>query len=294
MPPGPGDPDEPDFDEVDDAESDDPNDDDDDDGERADVHEGDHDLAAELGTEHGDHDPAIDEVMASVPLFPLPNVVLLPGAVLPLHVFEKRYRQMTEHLVGGGRRMNPAESNRLLAIVRIGAKFDPMDDQPPLMEVGCCGRILDAQRLDDGRWNILVKGLCRVRVGDELDPELAGPGGDAVLYRRADLLPLHSKRAFEIDLGEAREKMRRLCRRPPIVGTPVGRQLDKLLSGPIPTAQLADVLAFDLLEDVDEKQALLEETDVRRRVERLAHLLDEQFPEPDSIIKLSDRFQVDE
>ena len=235
--------------------------------------------------------------LAAVPLFPLPGCVLLPGAVLPLHVFERRYRQMTRHALG-----EEYDGRRLLGICRVRDGADPMDDQPSLHEVACVAAIVDHQSLPDGRFNLLVKGLARVKIRDELpvhpdagdDPKGGRGCNGATMYRRADLGVVRCSSAFEIDLGEAREKMRDLCRRPPIVGTPVAHHLDKLFASGVPTARLADVLAFDLLEDVDAKQALLEETNVRRRVERLAALLDRQFPEPDSILKLSKRFSVDD
>ena len=233
-----------------------------------------------------------DGVLRNVPLFPLPGLVLLPGAVLPLHVFERRYRQMTEDALTRGR-----DGRGLIGICRLRDGFDPMDDSPPIYDVACVAAVCDCQKLPDGRYNILVRGLDRVRVGAEMQLGEAADedeAGDLVMYRRADLSHIQCTAAFEIDLGETREKLRSLCRRPPIVGTPVAGQLEKLFASSATTAQLADVLAFDLLEDLDEKQSLLEETDVRRRVERLAHLLDRQFPEPDSVVKLSERFNDDE
>ncbi len=224
-----------------------------------------------------------------VPLFPLPNMVLLPGAVLPLHVFERRYRQMTRHMIDAD-----FDGRRLIGVCRVKGCFDPMDDVPPLYDVACIAAVVDHQVLPDGRYNVLVKGLNRARLGSEAQCGLDAPDGEPYMYRRADMHMISCCKAFEIDLGEARQKMKMLCRRPPILGTPVATQLEKLFLSSVPTARLADVLAFDLLEDVEDKQKLLEETDVRRRVETLAALLDKQFPEVDSIVKLSERFQVDD
>ncbi len=229
------------------------------------------------------------ERIDAVPLFPLPGVVLFPGAILPLHVFERRYRQMTRHSVEG-----EYDGRKLIGICRIREGVDPMEDGPALFQHGCVGTVVDHQRLPDGRYNVLVRGVCRIKIEGELDVGEDIYGGEPIMYRRADLQVIGSRRAFEIDLGDVRERMQRLCRRPPILGTPVAGQLEKLFASPLPTARLADVLAFDLLDDIDEKQALLEETDERKRTETLANLLDQQFPEPDSIRKLGDRFKVDE
>ena len=226
--------------------------------------------------------------LPKVPLFPLPNVVLLPGAVLPLHVFEKRYRVMTADALG----LEGEEDGRgLICMCRIRPGHNPMDDQPAIFPTACVGRIVHHEQLADGRCNLLLLGLARVQVGAEC--LLGDCHDDAKPYRRADLQVLPCTRAYEIDLGEAREKMKSLCRRPPIAGTPVAHQLEKLFCGSTPTARLADVLAFDLLEDVDQRQQLLEELDERRRVELLARMLDEQFPDPASTACFDDRFADD-
>ena len=233
-------------------------------------------------------------VIRQVALFPLPNVVLFPGAVLPLHVFERRYRAMTSDVLteaaSGGR-------PPLIGMCRVRPGHDPMDDQPALFEVACVGRIVHHESLPDGRFNFLLQGAHRVRVGDEYplgDPDDEDADENGRSYRRADLFPMPSRKAFEIDLGESRDRLKQLCRRPPIAGTPAGEHLEKLFAGPAPTAQLADVLAFDLLEDLDARQALLEELDERRRVEALAALLDEQFPDPASLKSMADRFNSDD
>ncbi len=227
---------------------------------------------------------------SAVPLFPLLNVVLFPGAVLPLHIFEQRYRVMTADALGTKCAQRP-DGRRLICMCRIREGHDPMDDQPPIYEVGCVGQVIDHEKLGDGRYNILLQGLCRVRVGREYP---LGEGHDRKPYRRADLHPVACDKAFEIDVADAREKMKSLCRRPPIAGTPVGRQLEKLFCSSMSTVQLADVLAFDVIEDIHERQRLLEETDERRRVEQLVALLDRQFPDAGAILSTKTRFDVDE
>ncbi len=229
------------------------------------------------------------DMINGVPLFPLPGVVLLPGAILPLHIFERRYRQMTRHAVESS-----YDGRGLIGICRVLGDPDPMNEQMNVYDVACVAKIIDHQRLPDGRFNVLVQGAERVRVGEEAELYEEVYAGEPLMYRRADLEVLGCEKAFEIDLGDARDRMRNLCRRPPILGTPVAGQLEKLFASPLPTTRLADVLAFDLLDDADVKQELLEDLNDRHRTERVAMLLDEQFPEPDSIKKLGDRFKVDE
>lgn len=92
-----------------------------------------------------------------VPLFPLPNVLLYPGAVLPLHVFEPRYVELIED-------MNAAGLDRIaLALLKPGWKEAYFED-PPFYEIGGLGRLISTQPAQDGRYNILLEGLGRARL----------------------------------------------------------------------------------------------------------------------------------
>ena len=104
-------------------------------------------------------------------LFPLPDVLLFPHALLPLHIFEPRYRQMTEDALAG---------DRLVTMVQIrpAPKGSPWVEPVPIMEVGCVGKIVQYERLADGRFNFLLLGCKRVRLKREI------PGGK--LYRIAE------------------------------------------------------------------------------------------------------------
>jgi Lon protease-like protein len=86
-----------------------------------------------------------------VPLFPLPNVLLYPGAVLPLHVFEPRYVELVED-------MNAAGLDQIaLALLQPGWK-DLYFEEPPFYEIGGLGRLISTQPAQDGRYNILLEG----------------------------------------------------------------------------------------------------------------------------------------
>src|SRR3954471_18886278 len=95
-----------------------------------------------------------------VRLFPLPNLVLFPQVVQPLHVFEQRYRQMTADALAGDRLI-------AMALLRPGWEAD-YDGKPAIHPVACLGRVVAEQRLDDGRYNILLRGLSRIRVVKEI------------------------------------------------------------------------------------------------------------------------------
>src|SRR6516225_204839 len=107
-----------------------------------------------------DDDPTLERFSKLCRLFPLPKVVLFPHAVMPLHIFEPRYRQMTEDALA---------TDRLVTIVQWRAPYPTEPDTlPELEEIGCLGRILQHERLADGRFNFLLLGRKRVRLGREL------------------------------------------------------------------------------------------------------------------------------
>lgn len=91
-----------------------------------------------------------------IPLFPLPDVILHPGQVIPLHIFEPRYRQMTRDLLD-------AAGELILGTV-IGDDQKLMNGVAPVQPVAGRGRIESYEELDDGRFIIMVAGLDRVRV----------------------------------------------------------------------------------------------------------------------------------
>jgi Lon protease-like protein len=104
---------------------------------------------------------ALQEFSGVARLFPLPNVVLFPFLVQPLHIFEPRYRQMAIDALAGDRLI-------ATALLRPGweAKYD---GKPAVFPVVCLGRIVSDQRLPDGRFNIQLRGLSRARILQEVD-----------------------------------------------------------------------------------------------------------------------------
>ena len=107
----------------------------------------------------------------TVPLFPL-GTVLLPGATLPLHIFEPRYRQLTVDLVTG------AVPDKEFAVVAVREGFTPDDDgMAALHTIGCTAELRDVRRLPDGRYDIVTRGSRRFRLLDlnaESKPYLMG------------------------------------------------------------------------------------------------------------------------
>src|SRR6476661_7551383 len=90
-------------------------------------------------------------------LFPLPNLVFFPQVVQGLHIFEPRYRKMTADALSG---------DQLLTLVLLREEDG---DGPDIAEIGCLGRIIHHERLPDGRYNLRLRGLARVRLVEEFD-----------------------------------------------------------------------------------------------------------------------------
>ena len=198
---------------------------------------------------------------SAVPLFPLPNVVLFPRAILPLHIFEERYKAMTaDALAGAG----------VIAMALLKTGWEKCYyGAPPIEPVVCAGKILTHEKLPDGKYNFLLQGLARARVVRE-DRKRS--------YRVAELELLAEPDVMEIDLENERLRLTSMLSEGICANLPVVRQFRQMLCSTMPTAEIADLLAFNFIEDVQVKQALLSETDPRRRVERLLPILEELRP----------------
>ena len=95
-----------------------------------------------------------------IPLFPLPNVVFFPRTYLPLHIFESRYRRMVR---------DAAASHRMIGMVLLKEGWETdYAGAPPIFPIGAVGRMVTVQALSDGRFNILLQGLGRFEIQEEL------------------------------------------------------------------------------------------------------------------------------
>jgi Lon protease-like protein len=95
----------------------------------------------------------------TIPIFPLPNAVLFPNVFMPLHIFEARYRTMVSEALAG---------DRIIGMVLLKAGFEAeYNGRPPIFPVGCAGVITHSEPLQDGRFNIVLKGIEKFRVTDE-------------------------------------------------------------------------------------------------------------------------------
>ena len=201
----------------------------------------------------------IETFSGTARLFPLPNLVLFPYVMQPLHVFEPRYRALLEDALAG---------DGLIAMALLAPGWqDDYEGRPPLYPTACLGRITAHFRLADGTYNVLLLGLRRVRIVRELAPARHFREAKVELYE--DFHPAHQA-ARQAALQQAlREALVRIL---PLL--PEAReQLDQLLGDDVPLGMLTDIIGYMLDMELAQKHALFTEVDVHRRAELLlAHL----------------------
>ena len=204
--------------------------------------------------------------LTSLPIFPLPNCVLLPGGLMPLHVFEPRYRDLTRDCLAG---------TQLMAIARLRPGYETSYyGRPPVYERCGVGRIICSEELPDGRFALLLRGVARAEIAREL------PADRTYRVVEAKLLPDAS-----CDAATARDHHRRLislCDRLAEVIDQGGPQLRDLVRSFESPGACADAIAAALIMDADERQELLEACDPMVRLQRtlghVSHLLCELAP----------------
>lgn len=200
--------------------------------------------------------PQFNELPAVIPLFPLPEVLLLPGGMLPLNIFEPRYLSMVRNALG---------ADRLIGMIQPLSGEGRAGD-PPLYDTGCAGRISRFEETPDGRFLISLKGVCRFDLAEELLPQ------DGYRRARADWSP------YEGDMMEAATQtcLDRSRLFPALRGyfKLHGIEADWETLGEAPDDRLVTCLSMICPFGGSEKQALLEAPDLDARAEILTTLIE--------------------
>ncbi len=189
----------------------------------------------------------LQPVLAALPIFPLPGTVFFPHTLLPLHVFEPRYRQLTEQVLA---------SHQHLAVVLVDAANATAAPRQ-CARVGGLGRLVHHERLPDGRFHVLLQGVGRVAFDDEVPPE-------GLLYRRvkARLLDPGDDDDVDDEMMTLRGCYAQLLDAHPECKDTLG-DLPLRLSSP---SVVADLVCAALIEDVAQRQRALEESSLCRRL----------------------------
>jgi Lon protease-like protein len=187
-----------------------------------------------------------------VRLFPLSNLVMFPGNLLPLHIFESRYVEMLEDALSG---------DQLVAMATLapGHEHDYYS-RPPVWPTVCIGRVKAYQRTAQGTYNLVLAGLERAQIEYEIEPVRS--------FRRAKV-KLVGRRFWKVDAA-SRELAEKLAA--------AIMKIEELQGRDVPLAALTDVVAFHLPLATDLKLKLLAEPDARVR----AKLLLDNLPQVES------------
>ena len=189
-----------------------------------------------------------------LPLFPLPNIVLFPNVFLPLHIFEPRYREMVADALA---------SDRMIGMVLLRPGWDrDYEGRPPIYSVGCSGVLTHNERLPDGRYNLVLRGIERFRILEE---------DHALSYRRAVVEPLRDE---PLDAADRAAIQRQRAKLESMVGPSQSSGGDPRMPASMSDEDLVNALAQYLDLEPLEKQALLEKPCLRTRAESLVELLE--------------------
>ena len=202
-------------------------------------------------------DPSFDELPATLPVFPLPGVLLLPRGKLPLNIFEPRYLNMTRDALATDRLIGMIQPKPAEGGHDAGARC--------LYRIGCAGRITQFTETDDGRFLVTLTGVCRFSV----DEEIASMRG----YRRviADWGPfsrdLSSEGEADLDRGLLVSRLKQYF-------DTQGITADWNVIEQTPDHRLVTTLAMVCPFESSEKQALLECDSLKARASMMLALLD--------------------
>lgn len=206
--------------------------------------------------------PAI--LPAELPVFPLPGVVFFPASVLPLHIFEPRYRAMVKDAL---------EGDRLIAMALLKPGWEQQyDGAPAVYPVGCVGRIEEVQSLPDGRYNLALAGLCRVEFLEFLQDHP---------YRLARIRPLPETTESGGSERERREdELRLLAAFSSLHRALAGERADARMvavNPGVPFEVLVNSLCLHAELEAPDKQRLLEMPDAASRCRQLTELFDRRL-----------------
>ena len=192
----------------------------------------------------------------TIPIFPLPNVVLFPNVFLPLHIFEPRYRAMVADALRGDRIIG-------MTLLRPGFEAN-YEGRPPVYSIGCAGVITHSEALPDGRFNIVLRGMEKFRITAE---------DDSRTYRLAQIEAIPEAVA-EAERREIRQRRQRL---EAVLAATIERSGGEPKFPPsVPDEDLVNALAQYLPLEPLERQALLERDGIAARCRGLIELLEMQ------------------
>ena len=197
--------------------------------------------------------PRFEDLPEQLPIFPLGGTIVLPGRQLPLNIFEPRYLNMVLDTLGG---------SRMIGMVQPAADATRSGGDP-VRRIGCAGRVTSFAECDDGRLMIVLTGVCRFAIAQELEAHRGYRNVVPDWSAFAD--DLDPDREVSFDRPGLRDVLQKLV-------TFRGLQLDWEQAEALPDPVYVDAFAMNLPLADEEKQALLEAEDTGDRARLLAGL----------------------
>jgi Lon protease-like protein len=202
--------------------------------------------------------PETVELPKAVPVMPLPGVLLFPNALLPLHIFEPRFRDMLAHAL---------DDERMLCVALVRPErqqWRTSDDFFPISTVGliraCVGR-------SDGTSDLILQGIHRVKFS-EFEQEAPFP--------IARIKPLKTRTKLTVETDALAAKVLEFYTRLKESGRELPEKIDRYLSEMNDPEMLADLIAATFISDAARRQQLLEELDLNQRLRLLIQYLREE------------------
>jgi Lon protease-like protein len=199
--------------------------------------------------------PAAIELPPNVPVMVLPGAMLFPQALLPLYIFEARYRAMLAHCLLG---------DRMFCVAMMKPGVGEATRSEHFFQVAGCGLVRACVGREDGTSNLILQGLARVRFTGFVQDKP---------FRIATIEPLPSQQEDSLEAEALGAKVLELCNRFKERGEQLPGQLDQFLSQLTNLEMLADLVAHTFVSDPFARQQLLEETSVPDRLRLLIRLL---------------------
>ena len=193
-----------------------------------------------------------------LPLFPLKKVLLLPRAKLPLNLFENRYLHMFDYALSNGRTIGivqPNETNR----DKVNLK------NPNLYSIGCAGYITAFSQTNDNRYEIILKGLCRFKIGSELSITKG--------FRKAEVKWNNFKDDYDVKMLRDKKKRNEFMKILKSFLSKISISADWQAIEVSSDEDVVNSIAMGCPFDQNEKQALLEAKNIDERIDILLSLM---------------------
>jgi Lon protease-like protein len=193
-----------------------------------------------------------------IPVMPLPGVLLFPNALLPLHIFEPRFREMLDHAL---------RADRMLCVALVRTERHHWRTSADLYPISTVGLIRACVGRNDGTSDLILQGLQRVRFTRFLQEEP---------YPIARIKPLKTRTKLTVETDALSAKVMEFYSRLKAAGRELPEKVDRYLSEMNDPEMLADLIASTFISDSERRQQLLEELDLNERLRLLIQYLREE------------------